>query len=225
MTIIRTLREEERPREKMALQGADSLTLTELLAIIIRTGDVGKSAIDLSRELIKASDNKLKALSTFSPEKMMGIKGIGKAKAFSIMAAFELGRRLSAETSESMPQIRTSKMAAQLISPFLKDLPYEECWVIYLNRANKVIGKEKISKGGISATIMDIKIIVKKAVEKLATSIIMVHNHPSGNPQPGEQDRKQTSALKEAAALFDISLLDHIIIAGNNYFSFSDENS
>ncbi|MDD3200775.1 MAG: DNA repair protein RadC [Bacteroidales bacterium] len=224
MTGIRTLREEERPREKMALKGAESLTITELLAIIIRTGDRGKSAIDLARELLDRSDNRLSELSKMSHEKFMTIGGMGSAKTFSILAAFEIGKRLCSEVPSDQLQIRTSNMAAQIISPFIKNLSHEECWVLYLNRANKLIGKEKISKGGVSATIMDIKIIVKKAVEKLASSIILVHNHPSGNPYPSEQDRAQTTALKEAAAYFDITLLDHIIVAENKFFSFSDEN-
>jgi DNA repair protein RadC len=221
---IKTWQKEDRPREKMELKGAESLTNTELIAIIIRSGNKEKTAIDLARELTIHSGGTLKGLSLLSLEQFMEITGIGSTKAISILAALELGKRLCSEIPEIQPQINSSQSAVKLISPFLKDLQHEECWVMYLNRANKLISKERVSLGGLSATIMDIKIIVKKAVEKLASSIIMIHNHPSGNACPGEQDKKQTRALKEAASYFDISLLDHIIIAGNKYYSFSDEN-
>ncbi|MDD2594864.1 MAG: DNA repair protein RadC [Bacteroidales bacterium] len=221
---IKTWQIEERPREKLIAKGKESLTNAELIAIILRSGNKEKTAVDLARELLELSDNKLMALSQFSVEKIKETQGIGDTKAITILAAFELGMRLCSEIPESIPLIHSSADAVQIISPYLRTLQHEECWVMFLNKANKLIGKEKISQGGISSTVIDIKIIVKKAVEKLASSIILVHNHPSGSPYPGEQDRKQTAALKEAASYFDISLLDHIIIAGNKFYSFSDEN-
>lgn len=220
---IKDWKETERPREKMLFNGASSLSDSELLAILIRTGNTGETAVDLSRKLLLEAHNSLRNLSLFSIEKMGKVKGIGKAKAVSIMAAFELALRLSSETLEDRPTISSSSSVVKVISPHIKDLQHEECWVLYLNRANKLIAKERISIGGVSATVMDSRVIIKKAVEKLASSIIIVHNHPSGNPYPGEQDKKQTRLLKDAAALLDISLIDHIIVAGDRYYSFSDE--
>ncbi len=214
---------EERPREKLIHNGAASLSVPELLAILIRTGHSEGNAVETSRQLLLSAENSLKNLSKFSIEKMCDTNGVGVVKAISIIAAFELASRLASEIPEEMPTISSSGSVVKIIAPYIKNLDYEECWVLYLNRANKLIFKEKISKGGINATIIDIRLIIKRAIEKLASAIIMVHNHPSGNPIPGEQDKKQTKILKDAASMLDISLLDHIIIAGNNFYSFSDE--
>jgi DNA repair protein RadC len=221
---IKTWNEEERPREKLMQQGAAALTNAELLAILLQSGTRTKSAVDLARELMADSGGRLDQLSRYGPNRMMTLEGIGPAKATTILATFELARRLAAEIPEDEFTIRTSDTVARMMTPFLRDLPHEECWVIYLNRASRLIGKEKVSVGGMGSTIVDIKIIVKKAVERLASSIILVHNHPSGNPLPSDQDRRQTEALKQAAAVFDIALVDHIIIGKKKYFSFSDEN-
>ena len=153
----------------------------------------------------------------------MAIGGIGPAKATTVEAAFELARRLAAEIPGDEITIRTSDTVARMMGPRLRDLPHEECWALYLNRGQKLLGKECISRGGLSSTVVDLKIIVKKAVEHLASGLILVHNHPSGNPQPGQQDREQTEALRKAAAALDISLIDHIIIARKKFFSFSDD--
>lgn len=220
---IKTWMEEERPREKLMLQGAAALTDAELLAILIGSGTRTQTAVDLSRSLLSATGGRLAELSRQSARELAQTPGIGLAKATSILATFELARRLAAEIPEEELTIRTPETVARMMAPHLRNIPHEECWAIYLNRGRKFIGKEKISLGGMSSTIIDIKIIVKKAVERLASGLILVHNHPSGNPLPGEQDRLQTEALKRAAAVFDIELVDHVIIGRNKYYSFSDE--
>ncbi len=221
---IKTWNEEERPREKLMLQGAAALSDTELLAILLGSGTQKQTAVDLARNLLTAGDGRLDALARKSARQLTDTPGIGLAKATSILATFELARRLAAELPEDELTIRTSETVARMMAPHLRDLPHEECWVLYLNRGRKLIGKEKVSVGGMGSTIMDIKIIVKKAVDRLASGIILVHNHPSGNPQPGEQDRRQTEAIRQAAAVFDIDVVDHVIIGKKKYFSFSDEN-
>ena len=221
---IKLLHAEERPREKLMSKGASALTCAELIAILLRSGHANLNAIDLSREILLKAGNSLNILSTFTAQQLMRINGVGQAKALSILAAFELGRRMAVEIPEPMPQIHSSIQVNGIMSPIISNLPHEECWVLYLNRSNRLIGKERVSQSGISSTIFDIRIIVKKAVEHLATGIILVHNHPSGNPRPSGEDMRQTEALRDAAALFDISLTDHIIISKNKFYSFSDEN-
>lgn len=221
---IKTWNEEERPREKLMHQGAAALTNAELLAILIGSGTRSLTAVDLARELIAGCDGRLDALSRQGASRLMAVEGVGPAKATTILATFELARRLAAEIPQDELTIRTSETVARMMAPFLRDLPHEECWVLYLNRGSRLIGKEKVSSGGTGSTVIDIKIIVKKAVEHLASGLILVHNHPSGNPRPGEQDRLQTDALRKAAAVFDIALVDHVIIGKKKYFSFSDEN-
>ena len=219
---IKTWDEEERPREKLMEQGPSSLTNTELLAILLRSGTSRRSAIDLARSVLAACQGSLTTLAQAGPGPLTRIEGVGPAKATAILAAFELSRRLAAELPDDDLTIRTPETVVRMLAPRLRDLPHEECWVVYLNRQGKLIGKEKVSSGGMSATIIDIKIIVKKAVERLASALILVHNHPSGNPQPGGQDRTQTEALRKAAAVFDIALTDHVIIGRKKYFSFCD---
>ena len=221
---IKTWDEEERPREKLMEQGAAALTNTELLAILLRSGTSHLSAIDLARSIISACEGSLGTLAVASPAQLTRIEGVGPAKATAILAAFELARRLAAELPDDFT-IRTPETVVRMLGPRLRDLQHEECWVVYLNRQGKLIGKEKVSSGGLSSTVIDIKIIVKKAVERLASALILVHNHPSGNPQPGQQDRTQTEALRKAAAVFDIDLTDHIIIGRKKYFSFSGNSA
>ena len=223
MKAIKEWQAEERPREKMAARGAEALSNSELLAIIIRSGDNSKTAIDISRELLELSGGSLKELSLMAPEKMSSIKGIGPAKAITVAAAVELGKRIAIESSEELPTIYSSRAVADMMAPQMGGLLHEECWVLYLNRANRLIGKERISTGGIASTVMDIRIIAKKAVERLSSGIILLHNHPSGSVMPSAEDKRQTLALRKAVSLFDIDLLDHIIIGNGRYFSFSDE--
>lgn len=221
---IKDWKEDDRPREKMFASGAKNLSDSELISILIRTGNREETAIDLARKLLANNGYSLKDLSKSSIENLCTVCGIGKTKAITILAAFEIGCRVQSEIPEAKPQIINSLSVVNLLGSSLKNLEHEECWVLYLNRANILIGKERVSTGGLCATVVDIKIIIKRAIEKLASSIILVHNHPSGSPYPGEQDKIQTRHLKEAASMMDISLLDHIIIAGDKHYSFSDES-
>jgi DNA repair protein RadC len=220
---IKTWNEEERPREKLMLLGAAALTDTELLAILLGSGTRRQTAVDLARSLLAQGEGRLDSLSCLGSRQLTSTPGIGLAKATSILATFELARRLAAELPADELTIRASETVARMMAPHLRNLPHEECWVLFLNRGRKLIAKEKVSLGGMGSTVIDIKIIVKKAVDRLASGLILIHNHPSGNPQPGEQDRRQTTALKQAAAIFDIELVDHVIIGKNKYYSFSDE--
>ncbi len=220
---IKEWNENERPRERMLSNGADSLSDAELIAILLGSGTRNETAVDLARKILASADNNLRSLMCSNIEKLKEIKGIGNSKALAVAVVGELTKRITETEARQLPNIKSSSSAAKLISPALRDLSHEECWVLYLNRANKLISKERLSIGGISATVVDVKIIIKNALEKLASSIILVHNHPSGNPYPGENDKNQTKLLKDAAAFFDISLLDHLIIAGDSYYSFADE--
>lgn len=214
---------EDRPREKFLERGAESLTDAELLAILIRAGSKNENAIDLARKVLRGAENSLQNLGKFKYDDLKKFKGIGIGKALSIMAAFEIGRRCRIESTPPMKQIYTSAVAASLVVPLLKDLLHEECWVLYLNKSNRLIGKERISIGGMDTTVVDIRIIVKNALQRNACHLILVHNHPSGNRNAGEADKIQTDKLKRAARMCDIDLIDHIIVAGEGYFSFADE--
>ncbi|MEN6618274.1 MAG: DNA repair protein RadC [Rikenellaceae bacterium] len=220
---IKQWQEEERPREKLRIKGAGALSDAELIAIILGSGSREETAVDIARNLISSNGNSLRELSKLPIERLTERKGIGSSKAIAIAAIFEIAKRFSSTEIKSLMQIQSSAYAVKIISPMLRDLSHEECWVMYLNRANKLISKERLSIGGVSATVVDVKIVIKNALEKLASSLILIHNHPSGNPKPGENDKVQTRLLKDAAALFDISLLDHLIIAGDEYFSFADD--
>lgn len=220
---IREWKEADRPREKMCGCGAASLGDSELIAILLRTGTKDLSAVGLSRKLLAEAGNSINGLAGFSMDRLCAVPGIGKTKAATLMAVFEIAKRIESEKLGPRPLVTDSKAAYRIIAPELRNLCHEECWVLYLNRAGKLISKERSSTGGIACTVMDTKKILKSAVEKSASSIIIAHNHPSGNPFPGEQDRKQTKLLKEAAAILDITLVDHIIVGKDGYFSFCDE--
>lgn len=221
---IKEFGHDDRPREKLMEKGARALSNAELTAILIRTGSGRYNAVDTARMLLNSAGNSLVALSTMSREQMCRTCGIGPDKAVTVAAAFELGRRCSAEKS-TLHRISVTgpEMIFDIMNPVMNGLRHEECWVIYLNRANYVIGKEMVSSGGLDATVIDVKIIVKKALEMLASGIILVHNHPSGNPRPGVNDVKYTEVLKKAAGTFDISLLDHIVMTDSAFYSFADE--
>ncbi len=214
---------EERPREKFLISGGENLSNAELLAILMRTGNREDNAIELARKILYKANNNLLELKRFSFDDYKEFKGVGPGKALPIMVAFEISRRLENTPQTQQTEIYSSQHAADAMRPILKDLTHEECWVMYLNTANKLISKERITSGGVSSTIVDIKMILKSAMAKLASSIILVHNHPSGSVRPGEQDCMQTKRLKKAAETCDIALIDHIIIAANKYFSFLDE--
>lgn len=220
---IKRWSEDERPRERLLKNGASSLSNAELLAILLRSGTRKMSALEVARELLSSCNNNLRELAKLNYEELIRFEGIGAAKAVGLMAHFELNLRVSKLSRRELPPIKSSQYAAEIIAPLLRDLSHEECWVMYLNRANRLIDKERLTVGGVSSTIVDVKILVKRALEKLASSLILIHNHPSGNLSPGESDKIQTQIVKEAAALFDIKLLDHLIIAGDDYFSFADD--
>lgn len=206
----------------MLERGAAALTDAELTAILLRTGSCDTSALDLARELLERAGDSLRNLSNFSYDNLVSIKGIGTAKAVTLLAAMEIGHRSMLPAGDEQVIITDAGSALDIMAPVIANLDHEECWVLFLNRSNRVIAKERLSIGGCSSTTIDVKLVVKKAVEKLACGIILIHNHPSGKASPGEKDRAATQALKKAAELLDIALLDHIIVAGNRYYSFCE---
>lgn len=213
---------EDRPRERLVAKGPEALGNAELTAILLRTGGGGLNVLETAQALL-ASAGSLSGLSSMSLEKMMETKGIGLDKAVTISAAFELGRRFAAEKAGAPVQITSAGQIYEIMQPLMKGLDHEECWVFFLNRANRIIFKEKLTTGGQSSTVMDSGMVIRKALEKKALGLILCHNHPSGSPIPGTADTKQTESLKKAADTFGISLLDHVIIGDGCYYSFADE--
>lgn len=215
---------EDRPREKLLLKGENALSEAELLAILISTGTKNETAVDLAKKILHSVNNNLNDLGKLSIKDFKKFNGIGEAKAVTIVSALELGRRRNEIEGATKEKINTSGDAFEIFHPILADLKHEEFWILLLNRANKVIKKQRISTGGISATIADIKMIFKSAVDNLASSIILCHNHPSGNLQPSGADIELTKKCKDAGILMDIALLDHLIVVDKSYFSFADES-
>ena len=213
---------EDRPREKLIQKGTSILSDAELLGILISSGRKDKSAVDLGRELLGMADNNLNSLGKLTIADLRKLKGIGPARAVTIAAALELGRRRKLAEAGDAIQIKCSRDVADIFQPILSDLPHEEFWVLFLNRSNRVIGRMKLSQGGVSGTVTDVRIVLKKAIEYLASGIIVCHNHPSGNLNPSESDTKITKKIKEAGELMDIQLLDHLIISEKDYYSFAD---
>jgi DNA repair protein RadC len=216
---------DDRPREKLALNGAETLSNSELLAILINNGSVEKSAVDLAKELMAAVENNLQRLSKLSVKELVNlkIKGLGPAKAITIAAALELGvRRSMADNKKEV--IQSSKDIANYLKAQLEYKKHEVFAVVFLNRANKINHFEIISEGGITGTVADPRIILKKALEHDAVSIVLCHNHPSGNLKPSRQDQELTHKIKEASGFFDIKVLDHIIVSEEGYYSFADES-
>jgi DNA repair protein RadC len=220
---IREWSPEDRPREKLLLKGTSALSEAELVAILIGSGTTKTSAVELAKKVLILSNNNLNELARLGVKDLMKIKGIGEAKAITIVAALELGRRRKAQDMEEKPKISSSKDAFDLIQGDLMDLPHEEFWVLLLNRMHQVVKKKRVSEGGVSGTVADPKIIYKLALEDLASGVIVAHNHPSGNLKPSQSDIDLTRKLKEAGRMLEIQLLDHLIIANRNYFSFADE--
>ena len=219
---IKNWEKDDRPREKLMKLGAKYLTNAELLAIIIGSGNRKMSAVDLSRHILDQMEHDLNLLAKKSYAELMKYPGIGEAKAVSIVAAMELINRKKFDKVEKR-KITSSKEVYYEMYPHLSDLEYEVFWVLFLNRQNVIIDKSDISKGGVSGTLVDAKMIFKKALEYTASSIILVHNHPSGNIDPSNEDKNITEKIKKAAEVLDIKLLDHIIFGGTNYFSFADK--
>ena len=215
--------DDDRPREKLLLKGRSTLSDTELLAILLGTGTKSLSAVDLAKQVLQQADNNLNSLARLSVNDLTQIKGIGIAKAINIVSALELGRRRKESNTPFKPRIVCSEDVIEVIKPHLLDLDHEEFWIIILNRANFVLKKIQISRGGISGTVADPKIIFQSALEQKGSSIILIHNHPSGNLKPSQADLTLTKNLKEAGKFIEIPVLDHIIVCDNRYFSFADE--
>ncbi len=220
---IKAWAEEDRPREKLTLKGKIALSDAELIAILIGSGNKNETAVQLSKKILSSIKNDLNKLGKLTVSDLTQFTGVGEAKAISIIAALELGRRRKDSEVEKKPTIKSSNDAYNIITDVLSDLPHEEFWVIYLNKKNEVLKKTNISKGGIDGTIADTKIIFKHAIEELASAIILCHNHPSGNLKPSTADIKLTKKLKETGVMLDTPVLDHLIIGEKDYFSFADE--
>ncbi|PIX32735.1 MAG: hypothetical protein COZ59_12415, partial [Bacteroidetes bacterium CG_4_8_14_3_um_filter_31_14] len=220
---IKNWAKEDRPREKLLLKGCSSLSPAELLAILIGSGNKTESAVDLSKRILKLANDNINQLAKFDINTLKKINGIGEAKAITIIAALELGRRRKSEEAFERKTVISSKDAFEFFEPIIGDLKIEEAYLITLNQANKIIAHHKIGQGGIVGTVMDPRIILKQALNDEAVNIILAHNHPSGNIKPSEADKKITQKIKDAAKTMDITLIDHIIIAQQSYFSFADE--
>lgn len=213
----------DRPREKFSEKGKQALTDAELLAIIIGSGNRKNSAVELCKIILASCDNSLFNVSKLSLEQLMLFDGIGEAKACSILTALEIGLRCKSEKELDKKQITSSKDVFDLMQPYLGALPHEEFWVLFLNNSNKVLYKSQLSKGGLTGTVVDARLLFKKALEVLATGIILCHNHPSGNLKPSTADKQLTQKLKTAGETMDIKVLDHLIVTQKAYFSFADE--
>ena len=215
--------EDDKPREKLMLKGKSVLSDAELIAILIGSGNRNESAVDLSKRILASVDNNLNALGKLSIAQLMNFKGIGEAKAISIIAAMELGRRRRGEEVVELIKITSSKAVFEVMQPIIGELAHEEFWVLYLNNSNKILFKTQLSKGGITGTIVDTRIVFKIALEQNATSIILAHNHPSGKLLPSDADIQITKKIKVAGLQLEIPVLDHIIITERGYYSFVDE--
>ncbi|MCD4792218.1 MAG: DNA repair protein RadC [Bacteroidales bacterium] len=222
-TSIKNWASDDRPREKLLKKGIDSLSDAELIAILIGSGNREMSAVELSKLILQSAENNLNELGKYSVHDLQQFKGIGEAKAISIIAALEIGKRRKISEIIKRKHIKSSNDIFEIFRHKLGDLPHEEFWLLMLNRANKIIDKKKISAGGVSGTVTDVKIILKAAIEKTASGIIVCHNHPSGNIKPSNSDINLTKKLVNACQFIEIPLLDHVIVSYSNYYSFADE--
>ncbi|MCZ8144399.1 RadC family protein [Flavobacterium sp.] len=222
-TPITQWAEDDRPREKFLLKGKIALSDAELLAILLGSGSRNESAVQLAQRILAQSQNNLNTLGKQTIAQLMAFRGIGEAKAITVAAALELGRRRRMEEVQDKVKIASSKTVFDIMQPLIGELPHEEFWVLYLNNSNKIIHKAVLSKGGITGTVVDIRLIFKSALENQATSLILSHNHPSGKLQASEADRAITQRLKIAGQHLDILVLDHVIITETGYLSFADE--
>jgi len=221
---IKNWSQDDQPREKLRDKGKASLSDAELIAILIGSGSKNESAVTLSQRILASVDFNLSELGKLSLKQLMVFKGIGEAKAITIAAAMELGRRRRGEEALEKKKITSSISVFELMQPLVGELPHEEFWIIYVNNSNKVIQKNLLSKGGITGTLVDVRLVLKNALEVGATGLILVHNHPSGTLKPSESDKQLTQKLKKASESLDIKVLDHLIITEKAYFSFADEN-
>ena len=220
---IKTLAEDDRPREKLVARGRQALTDAELLAILLSSGNREETAIQLAQRILNSNQNSINQLAKLQLNDLKKYKGVGEAKAVTILAALEIGRRRTDIGAEEKIKLNSSQTVYAFLKSKLSDLPHEEFWVIYLSRNNNVIKTECISKGGVSGTVVDIRLILKPAIECLASSMILAHNHPSGNLKPSQEDMTITKKVKEAAKLLDMVIQDHLIFGDQTYFSFADE--
>jgi DNA repair protein RadC len=214
--------DDDKPREKLLHKGRSVLSDAELIAILIGSGSRSESAVELSKRILASVNNNLNELGKLSIQQLMQFKGIGEAKAVSIAAALEMGRRRRGEDPLKIDKITQSKDAYELLQPIMGDLEHEEFWILYLNNSNKVMHKAQLSKGGITGTLVDVRLIMKQALELGAVALILAHNHPSGTLKPSTADKQITQKVKQAGTALDVKVLDHLIITQRDYFSFAD---
>jgi DNA repair protein RadC len=221
---IKNWSEDDKPREKMLRKGLASLSDAELVAILIGSGNTEESAVTLSKRILASVNHELGELGRLTIPQLLKFKGIGKAKAVTIAAALELGRRRRSEAAGKISRISSSREVFELMQPLIGEPPHEEFWIVYLNNANSVLQTVRLSIGGITGTLVDVRLVMKQALERGAVALILAHNHPSGTLKPSEADRQLTLRLKKAASALDIKILDHLIITTRDYFSFADQN-
>lgn len=221
---IRYWSEDDRPREKLMLKGKTALSDAELIAILIGSGSRNETAVDLGKRILASANNNLNTLGKIPIVQLMHFKGIGEAKAIAIAAAMELGRRRRVEEVQELSKITSSQSIFEIMQPIIGELPHEEFWIIYLNNSNKVILKSQLSKGGITGTLVDVRLVFKTALECGATGIVLCHNHPSGTLVASDADRQITRKLRSAGENLDIKILDHVIVTETSWFSFADES-
>jgi len=221
---IKNWKEDDRPREKLVLKGKTALSDAELIAILIGSGNKQESAVDLAKRILTFTNNNLNELAKLSVNDLTQFKGIGEAKAIAIITALELGRRRRLEEALIRPKIKSSKAVFEIMQPIIGELSHEEFWVLYLNNSNKIIYKNQLSSGGITGTLVDVRMLFKKALELSAVAIILCHNHPSGSLKPSKSDLDLTKKIQEAGKNLDIKILDHLLITEKAYFSFTDSN-
>ena len=219
---IKSWNEDDRPREKLIAKGKNALSDADLIAILLGSGNKEESAVALAKRMLNSTENNLNAFSKLSINDLTQFKGVGAVKAITIITALELSRRCRLEDALLQPKITSSKYVFNIMQPLIGELKHEEFWVLFLNNANKVLFKMQLSKGGLTGTLVDSRIIFKKAVELLATGIILCHNHPSGKLNPSESDKNLTQKIKRSGEALDIKVLDHLIITEKDYFSFAD---
>ena len=220
---IKSWAEDDRPREKLLSKGKQALSDAELIAILIGSGSRAESAVELSKRILASINNNLSSLGKLSVADLMKFKGIGEAKAISIITALELGRRRRLEEALELPKITGSKAIFDIMQPLIGEIATEEFWIIYLNNSNKILHKSQLSSGGLTGTVVDVRLVFKKAVEINSTAIILCHNHPSGNTKPSDADIQLTKKMKLGGETLDVKVLDHVIITEKAYFSFADE--
>lgn len=221
---IKDWADDDKPREKLLQKGRSTLSDAELIAILIGSGNRNESAVDLSKRILATVGNNLNELGKLSIKQLMQFKGIGEAKAITIAAALEFGRRRRGEDAQKTDRINSSKDAFELLHPLIGELPHEEFWIVYLNNSNKVLHKAQLSKGGMTGTLVDVRLVMKYALEYGAVGCLLAHNHPSGTLKPSGPDKEITQKLKNAGLALDIKILDHLIITQDTYFSFADND-